>query len=120
MENTIYEFFIRRCWDCNRFEHGANTDTWEDLIGKHYNFKNANVGNFKNAEREFQKKLELVKSYLDKAFNKLIGTAKKEKIKKEVIEELLQLQAIVANSFEPKEIYDTLKTIFPIMNANEL
>lgn len=32
MDNLTYEVFIRRCWNCERFKHGANTDTWERLI----------------------------------------------------------------------------------------
>src|SRR5690606_1243907 len=84
MDNTTYEFFIRRCWDCDRFSHGANTDTWEDLLIKHHNLKNASVGTFKEAEKEFTKKLAQVKAYLDKAFNKLITTAKKKKINPDV------------------------------------
>lgn len=56
MDNTTYEFFITRCWDCDRLKHGASADTWEELVGKHYNFKNANVGNFNTTEKEFTKK----------------------------------------------------------------
>lgn len=120
MDNTTYEFFIRRCWDCDRFKHGANTDTWEDLVIKHYNFKNANVGNFKFNQKEFEKKLEQVKGYLDKAYNKLIATANKKKVNPLAIEQLLALRAVVVASSEPKQIFDTLKMAFPLMNANDL
>ncbi|MBL7869825.1 MAG: hypothetical protein JNM71_17580 [Flavobacterium lindanitolerans] len=120
MDNTTYEFFIRRCWDCDRFKHGADTDTWEDLLIKHYNFKHANVGNFKFNQKEFEKKLEKVKSYLDKAYNKLITTATKKKVNPDVIARLSESRAIVAASPEPKEIFDVLKTAFPIMNENNL
>lgn len=115
-----YEFFIRRCWDCDRFKHGGNTDIWEDLLVKHYNFKNANVGNFTITQKEFEKKLEQVKAYLDKAYNKLIATANKKKVNPLAIEQLLALRAVVAASSEPKEIFDTLKMAFPLMNANDL
>ena len=30
MDNTTYEFFIRRAWKCERGQKGANTDTWVD------------------------------------------------------------------------------------------
>ena len=120
MDNTTYEFFIRRCWDCDRFKHGANTDTWEDLLIKHYDFKNANVGNFKICQKEFEKKLEQVKTYLVKAFNKLIANASKKKVSPEIITQLLEARSVVAESSEPKEIFDTLKTVFPLMNANNL
>jgi hypothetical protein len=120
MDNTTYEFFIRRCWDCDRFKHGANTDTWEDLLVKHYNFKNANVGNFKITQKEFEKKLEKVKGYLDKAYSKLISTATKKKVNPIVIEQLSKSRALVAALSEPKEIFDALKAVFPIMNDNNL
>lgn len=120
MDNTTYEFFICRCWHCDRSKHGANSDTWEDLLAKHYNFKNANVGNFTVTEKEFKKKLEQVKAYIDKAYNKLIATANKKKVNPLAIEQLLALRAVVAASSEPKEIFDTLKMAFPLMNANDL
>lgn len=120
MDNTTYEFFICRCWKCNRFEHGANTDTWEDLVGKHYSFKNATVGNFKSTEKEFVKKLEQVKGYLDKAYNKLIATANKKKVNQELIEQLSGSRTLVAGSSEPKDIFDALKAAFIIINNNNL
>jgi hypothetical protein len=120
MDNTIYEFFIRRCWDCDRFKHGANVDIWEDLVGMHYNFKNANVGNFYSREKEFEKKMVQVKDYLDKAFKKLIDVANKKKVCSEIIEQLLESRSVVGRSSEPKEIFDILKTVFALMNANNL
>ncbi|PZO22271.1 hypothetical protein [Flavobacterium lindanitolerans] len=120
MDNTTYEFFITRCWDCDRLKHGASADTWEDLLGKHYNFRNANVGNFKTTEKEFTKKLEQVKGYLDKAYNKLIAKATKKKVNPDVIAQLLESRAAVAASSEPKDIFDVLKKAFPLMNENNL
>ena len=120
MDNTTYEFFIRRCWDCDRFKHGANTDIWEDLLVKHYNFKHANVGNFIITKKEFEKKLEQVKAYLDKAYNKLISTATKKKVNPKIIELLIELRTTVAASSEPNEIFNTLKACFKLMNSNDL
>jgi len=120
MDNTTYEFFIRRCWDCDRLKHGADTDTWEDLLIKHYNFKHSNVGNFKFNQKEFEKKLEKVKDYLDKAYNKLIATATKKKINSEAIMQLSQSRSLVASSSEPIEIFDTIRKAFPLMNENNL
>lgn len=120
MDNTTYEFFIRRCWDCDRFKNGANTDTWEDLLSKHHHFKNANVGNFKYTQQEFEKQLLKVKTYIDKAFNKLILKSNKKKANPAVIQEFLKLQAVAANSSEPQEIFDALRVAFPLMNDNNL
>ena len=40
MDTTTYEFFITRCLNCERFEHGANTDTWQELLVNYWHFKN--------------------------------------------------------------------------------
>jgi len=118
--NTTYEFFICRCWKCKRYEHGANTDTWEDLEIKHYKFKNSDAGNLKAAEKEFTKKLELVKGYLDKAYNKLIATAIRKKINAAAIAQFTNSRALVAATSEPQDIFDILKMDFPLMNENKL
>lgn len=120
MDNTTYEFFICRCWDCDRMKRGANTDTWEDLLIKHYNFKNATVGNFKITQKEFDKKLEQVKTYLDKAYVKLIAKASKKRVNPVAIEQFSASRALVAESSDPKLIFDIIKTAFPLMNANNL
>lgn len=120
MDNTTYEFFIRRCWDCERFKHGANTDTWEDLLIKNYNFKNSNDFNKKVLEKEYLKKLEQVKNFIDKAFNKLISKATKKKVNQNILNTLLTNQTTVKNSLESKEIWDILRTIFPIRNEHSL
>lgn len=119
-ENLTYEYFIRRCWHCDRFKHGANTDTWEDLVIKHYNLQHAHVGNFKVAQQEFNKKLVEVKSYINKAFDKLINNAGKSKLNAGIIEELLQSQKTIIKSVEPKEIIGILSTTFPIINNHNL
>lgn len=120
MDNITYEFFIRRCWDCERFKHGADTDMWEDLLIRYYHFKNSNVGNFKSTQQEFDKKLKKVKDYIDKAFNKLILKANKKKLDSIIIQEIIRLQTLVQNSSEPQEIFDNIKAVFPFINDNKL
>lgn len=120
MDNLTYEFFIRRCQGCDRLKHGADTEIWEDMVIKHYNLQHATVGDFIIIQKEFENKLENVKAYLDKAYNKLIATANKKKVDQQVIEQLLRSQEEVAISSEPKEIFDTLKVVFSLMNANNL
>ena len=115
MDNTTYEFFICRCWNCKRFEHGANTDTWEDLLVKYYNFKNKDF-NKEELEKQYLKKLIEVKAYLDKSFNKLLTKSKNENL----IEEIKSKQEIVTNSSDPNEIFEILKSMFPILNDNKL
>lgn len=120
MDNTTYEFFICRCWNCIRFQHGANTDTWEDLLVRHWEFKHSGPGNEVSLEKDYLKKLGVIKNYLNKAFDKLISNAKKKKINQVVLQDLIDRKAIVETSLEPQEIFDTLKSSFAVMNANGL
>lgn len=120
MDNITYEFFIRRCWDCDRFKHGADTDIWEDLVIKYINLENANVGNFQITQKEFENKLVEVKAYLDAAYNQLLAMATKKKINPTAMIQLIKSRAIVASSSEPKEIFDALKAIFTVINDNNL
>jgi hypothetical protein len=115
MDNTTYEFFIRRCWKCERFEHGADTDIWEGLLIKHYNFKNDKYNNA-TLEKLYQKKLIEVKTNLDKAFIKLLKKVKDEKL----IIEIDSKREAVAKSLEPSKIFEILTSMFPILNDNKL
>jgi len=120
MDNTTYEFFIRRCWNCERLKHGADTAIWDDLLVKQYHFKRATVGNFVSTQREFKNKLQQVKTYLDKAYGKLIATADTKEIHPETIALLLESRALAAKSSEPTALSDILKDAFVVMNANNL
>ena len=120
MDNTTYEFFICRCWNCIRFQHGANTDTWEDLLDSYWDFKKPGTGNVSSFEKIYLKKLKIIKNYLTKAFDKLISNAKKKKINQAILDDLIKRKAIIENSSEPQEIFDTLKSSFTIMNDNSL
>lgn len=121
MDNLTYEFFIRRCWNCERFKHGANTDIWERLTIDHYNFKNPGSGlNPAKLEQIYLKNLSKVKEYLDKAFNKLNSIMVKKKLPQSVIDEITLLRASVAQSEDPQEIFDCLTTMTPILNEHNI
>lgn len=121
MDNLTYEFFIRRCWNCERFRHGANTDTWERLIIDYYNFKNPRPGlNPVELERIYLKNLSKVKEYLDKAFNKLNFIVVKKKLPQSVIDEISLQRASVAQSENPKEIFDCITAMTPILNEHDI
>lgn len=62
----------------------------------------------------------MIKTYIDKAYSKLISTAKKKKVNPEVIEQLPKSRILVAALSEPKEIFDALRAVFPIINDNNL
>ncbi|PZR20757.1 MAG: hypothetical protein DI539_09825 [Flavobacterium psychrophilum] len=121
MDNMVYEIFIRRCWQCERFRHGADTDAWDTLLIKQYTFENRNVGNFQSSEKEFLKKLEDIKGHLDKAYNKLNAVAAKKKtISSEIADKIMQYQATVISSMSPKEIYSCLEATLRLMTENKL
>jgi len=120
MDNTTYEFFICRCWKSKRFQHGANTDTWEDLLIKHYHFVNAMEYNKIKLEKEYKTKLKTIKGYLDKAYENLSKRIFKLKIEENVSTELRNNQILVRNSNNPQEIFDILNKSFEIMNSKNL
>lgn len=121
MDNTTYEFFICRCWNCNRYKHGADTDIWQRLMVDHWEFKNPKPGaNVARLESAYSTKLNEVKGFLDKAFNKLISTATKKKLPQSVIDDFSDRRALVADSDEPQVIFDCLSPIFPILNQYKI
>lgn len=121
MDNLTYEIFIRRCWNCERFKHGANTDTWERLTIDHYKFKNPGPGlNPAKLEQTFFKNLSKVKEYLDKAFNKLNSIVVKKKLPQSVIDEISAQRVSVAQSEDPQEIFDCLTAMTPILNEHDI
>lgn len=121
MNNLIYEIFIRRCWNCDRFKHGANTDTWERLTIDYYHFQNPQPGdNITQLERTYFRKLSKVKGFLDKAFNKLNSIAVKKKLPQVVIDDFSERRLLVAHSEDPQEIYDCLDSITPILNQYDI
>ncbi|WP_294265321.1 hypothetical protein [uncultured Chryseobacterium sp.] len=121
MDNLTYEVFIRRCWNCERFKHGANTDTWERLIIDHYNFTNPKPGlNPVKLERIYFRNLSKVKEYLDKAFNKLNSIVVKKKLPQSVIDEISLQRASVAQSEDPQEIFDCITAMTPILDEHDI
>lgn len=119
MDNLTYEIFIRRCWECGRGKHGADTDTWEDLLIKKHIAENTTPAS-NQASHQYQRKLELVKGHLDKAFNKLITKAHRKNVSPPTLVILKDRQTKVEASTEPQEIWDILRSVFPIMNDNSL
>ncbi|AZA89662.1 Uncharacterised protein [Chryseobacterium nakagawai] len=120
-DNLTYEFFIRRCWNCDRFKHGANTDDWERLTINHFNYKNPKPGVKEDQlERTYHKKLDEIKEHLDKAFNKLSSVLAKKKIPASVIDDIAKYKTQVADSTQPQEIMDCLNSTIPILDEYDI
>lgn len=120
MDNTTYEYFIRRCWKCSRFKRGADADIWNRLLTDYWEAQNPTDSHVKNPQVKYLKKLSEVKINLDKAFHKLISIAEKKKINQNAIADLQNYKIVVNNSEMPQEIFDILKSSFTIINDNNI
>ncbi len=121
MDNTTYEFFIRRAWQCDRFEKGANTDTWESLLYKKYNLDNS-IGTVteKKNKADFDKKFAEIKQYIDNSYNNLLYRVTKINDNDKLVDALLELKTRASNSENPTDLFQTLKDSFEILNNNNL
>jgi len=121
MGNATYEFFIRRAWECDRFQKGANTDTWESLLYKKYNL-DSSVGTPTETKNraEFDKKFAEVKQYIDNAYNNLLYRATKINDNDELVNSLLDLKTRASNAANPNDLFLTLRDSFQIINDNNL
>lgn len=121
MDNTTYEFFISRAWQCDRFEKGANTDTWESLLYKKYNFDNS-IGTANEIKNKtvYDKKLVVVKQYIDNAYKNLLYRATRINNNDDLVDTLLDLKTRATNSANPADLYQTLKDSFETLNNHNL
>ena len=122
-----YEFFIRRCHKCKRYQYGANTDIWDKLHSKYFNFIDAiNLKNEKNdlkkeldkLKEEYLLTLEEVKKYLDDAYNKLLYRASNLNEKDLIF--LNNHQALVKESNEINVIIKIVEMSSEILNNYNL
>ena len=75
-ENLSYEYFIRRCWDCSRFKRGADTDLWDSLRGKEYDYLQAKK-DYEAKQIEFRRNnLQKKSRYSSLSFVRLKGLYK--------------------------------------------
>ena len=71
--NLVYETFIRRAQKCDRFEKGANTDIWQHLMGKWFDYQDANPSVKQKKQKEFLIDFEdNVKGFIYEAFDSAI------------------------------------------------
>lgn len=121
MDNTTYEFFIRRAWKCDRFQKGANTDTWESLLYKKFNYEES-IGKATEPKlkNEYDSKFSQVKNYIDNAYNNLLYRATEINNNDDLVNSLLDLKTSATNSSTPQELYNVLKGSFQLLNDNNL
>lgn len=121
MDNTTYEFFIRRAWNCDRFKKGADTDIWESLLYKKYNYEQS-IGMPTEAKlkKEYDNKFAQIKNFISNAYNNLLYRATKNNNNEELVDGLLDLKNQAEESVTPQELFDVLKGSFRILNDNNL
>jgi hypothetical protein len=117
MNNTNYEFFIRRAWECERFQYGANTDTWDSLLYKKVSYEKAigTVLELKN-KKEFDKLFLDVKHFIDAAYDNLLKRANSINENETLINSILDLKIRASNSTSPSELFEVLSESFPLLN----
>ncbi len=121
MDNTTYEFFIRRAWNCKRFKKGANADTWESVLYKKYNYEQAmGKPNEAKLKGEYDSKFAEVKNYIDNAYSNLLYRGTKISDNQTTVDSLLDLKIAASNSTTPDELFDVLNRSFQVLNDNQL
>lgn len=121
MDNTTYEFFIRRAWKCDRFQKGANTDTWESLLYKQINYEDAKgKANETKLKKEYENKFAQIKNYIDNAYNNLLYRMTAINGSDEIVNSLLDLKSEAMNSNMPQDLNDVLGRSFQVLNDNNL
>ena len=123
-DNSLtYENFIRICYKCERLNHGANTDIWDNLHSKYLDFLDAKTYNNKEerdkTEKEFLQNLNEVKKHLDKAYQKLLDRTSNT-LNKENQTSLKNYQTLVKESNELNIIMMILEMSFEIIIKCEL
>lgn len=115
MDNLTYEMFIRRAWNCDRFEHGADADTWEDLRRAQYEFESARDAASKNKKEirktkaAYEKKMKEVKKFICKSCERLIK-------KSNGADGFLDLKNRVDADNTPEMLWETLNNSFDVLN----
>jgi hypothetical protein len=118
MDNTTYEFFIRRAWDCDRFKHGADTDTWEGLTREFWNYQEA-IGTDREikCKRIFEKRLAEVKDYLNKAYDKLLSNNAKNAV---LADQIMALKGRANIAVKPADLFVTVRSSLDLIISNDL
>jgi len=98
MDNTTYEFFIRRAWKCDRFQKGANTETWASLLYEKFNYEES-IGQATEPKlkNEYDSKFSQVKNYIDNAYNNLLNRATEINNNDDLVNSLLDFKTRATN-----------------------
>ncbi|MES2681328.1 MAG: hypothetical protein V4635_15645 [Bacteroidota bacterium] len=121
MDNTTYEFFIRRAWKCDRFQKGANTDTWELMLYKYHSYQEVKGKATEKKEKlEFERKFSRIKVFLENAIDNLLFRVAGSPDAKELSDQFLDLRNDVTSATDPESLYTPLRKSFALLNENKL
>lgn len=117
MNNTTYEFFIRRYWKCERFKNGADAGIWDSLSRDKYSYDQSIGKPPKSQEdklkKDYEKRLLKVKVYIEKAYEKLLDRVAKDRLAnnydEEMVKSLSDLRIKASISTTPQDLFLVLK-----------
>jgi hypothetical protein len=110
MDNMTYEFFIRKAMNCKRFEHGANTDTFNNLNMQYHLMKEDG-----KEEKRYEKDLKEVKGYLFKACDRIANVLQKKGHYTDHVDDILDIRSTIEKARTPQEIFDAINN-FDVIN----
>lgn len=117
-ENMTYEIFIRKCYPCDRFKHGANTDTWENLKTCEYDAKQVPLQ--KKYQEKFEKKLKDVRNYLVEAFDASFKRLNEHKASDNDVEQMEVLKGKVAEATNTTDLMNVIQEANEILKNNKI
>jgi len=114
-----YEILIRRAWPCERFQKGANTDTYDSFVfDEIHATEHPNNNKFQKA---FQKSLGEIKGNLTNAFRRSIERLQKRNATQGEVDRVLDCINQVDNSTNSKELNVAIQhglTVFEELNIH--
>jgi hypothetical protein len=120
-KNIIYESFIRRCYDCKRYEYDVDATDWDDLHSNYLKLIYADKIDNSEAGNKYLEKIAEIKNYLDKAYENLLMRMNKLNENNILIDltdiaKITEHKILVKNSINHEEINDILGKSIEIMN----
>jgi len=117
-DSLTYEYFIRRCFGCKRFQNGANTDTWENLKSKEI-YANMNFS-APNSQKEFEKKFNEVKSNVDQAFDASLKRLKDNNASETDIENVKNIKTNASLATNTTDLMNSIREANEILKNNNI
>ena len=120
MDNTTYEFFIRRACLCNRFEKGADADKWDSLLAKEYFYEQSHGRpNEAKCQQEYNQKFAEIKHFIDDGYNSILYRITFHR-NDELLNQVLDLKNEATIAETPQILFNVMRLSIDLLNANNL